>query len=123
MARLSRWLFLVVLLVGCPPPEGNLGDDDVADDDDTGPIGSCRYHLQGELFICALILEADCSIDGAPPGVTSEWLEGDCPSDSTASCEGEDGDSWFFYLDQSSEMLTPYCKQCASALTPSDFCD
>ncbi|MDP6367954.1 MAG: hypothetical protein QF787_17845, partial [Nitrospinota bacterium] len=52
------------------------GDDD--DDDSTAPpMGSCQYTstAAGALAACLAVLEADCELDGGPPGVTVAWLE------------------------------------------------
>ena len=103
------------------------GDDDDAtgdDDDSAGVAGSCLYERNGEVVACDQGTEDECDNDGGPKGVTVTWVHFQgCPAGQTASCTTNEPSPWFYYLDQSDDLLGPWCGRCASELEPSDWCD
>ena len=105
------------------------GDDDDAtgDDDDSatsGEMGACRFSSGGVLAACESNTQANCEVDGAPKGITLEWVDEPCPGNATASCVN-DGTTvnWFYYLGQGDGLLEPWCSACISTLDPAGYCD
>ena len=147
MLRRLLLLLCLALLIGCPTSGGGGGDDDDAtgddddatgddddatgddddsgDDDDDDPTGSCRFLTGTTLAACQPSDEAPCNEGDAPKGITTVYEPEACPGGEAASCATDEPGNvdWFYYLDQSSELLEAWCEGCTSDMTPAGYCD
>jgi len=100
-------------------------DDDSGDDDDDDPTGSCRFLTGTTLAACQPSDEAPCNEGDAPKGITTVYEPEACPGGEAASCATDEPGNvdWFYYLDQSSELLEAWCEGCTSDMTPAGYCD